>query len=294
MKAAVPPGSPLRRLDSLETLRAMVDRLREGIYVTTRDGSILDANPAFFEMFGVASLEELGRYSVDDLLVFPGQREREVEILAREGSVREYELQIRRPDGDERTVLDTAYAVTDPVSGEVLYHGILVDITDLKKLQARLHEQAIHDPLTGCFNRHHLAALAERVDATEASWGVIVVDLDHFKRYNDQFGHLSGDDVLVKTARFLMNQVRTEDVVVRLGGDEFLLYLVGAGDETVATVARRLRGSGERKAPVPFTFGQAVRLPGEDLEATIARADDELLRVRAEARRFDAVRVKLP
>lgn len=283
-------SSPLRRLDSLETLRVMIDRLREGIYVTTGDGSIIDANPAFFEMLGVSSLEELKLYSVDDLLVFPGQRDREVEILAREGSVREYELQIRRPDGEERTVLDTAYAVTDPVTGEVLYHGILVDITDLKKLQARLHEQATRDPLTGCFNRHYLAAVADRVDATQSSWGVIVIDIDHFKQYNDRYGHQAGDEVLVKTARFLMNQVRTEDAVVRLGGDEFLLYLVGADEETVANVAFRLRGNGEKKAPVPFTFGFAVRKPGERLETTIARADNELIQVRFETRRFDSAR----
>ena len=127
----------LHSLHDPATLRALVESLREGVYVSNLKGQILDANPAFLEMFGLGSLGELARFSVYDLMVDPAQRASELELIARDGAVREFEIQIRRPDGQERTVLDACHAVTDPETGETLFHGILVDITDRKKEQAR-------------------------------------------------------------------------------------------------------------------------------------------------------------
>jgi diguanylate cyclase (GGDEF)-like protein/PAS domain S-box-containing protein len=128
----------LESLRDPDTLRALVGNLREGVYVSTLDGKILDANPAFLQMFGLSSIEELGRYSVHDLLVDPAQRATELELLKRDGAVREFEFQIRRPDGQIRTVLDACQAVQDPQSGKTLFHGILVDISDRKEEEARL------------------------------------------------------------------------------------------------------------------------------------------------------------
>jgi PAS domain S-box-containing protein len=129
------------RLQSLQdpaTLRALVGNLREGVYVSNLAGKILDANPAFLRMFGIASLEELGRYTVYDLLVDPAQRASELELIARDGAVREFEIQIRRPHGQIRTVLDACHAVQEPETRETLFHGILVDITDRKEQEDRL------------------------------------------------------------------------------------------------------------------------------------------------------------
>jgi PAS domain S-box-containing protein len=115
--------SRLLSLNDPENLRRFVRSLR-GIW-STPDGRILEGNPAFFEMFGVSSLEELGR--VPDLLVDPVARERELALLSREGAVRDYELQIRRKDGEIRTVIDTCTVCADPSTGETVFHGILID-----------------------------------------------------------------------------------------------------------------------------------------------------------------------
>jgi diguanylate cyclase (GGDEF)-like protein/PAS domain S-box-containing protein len=128
----------LRSLQDPDTLRQLVGALREGVYVSTLDGKILDANPAFLEIVGVASLEQLSRHSVYDLLVDPDQRASELELLSRDGEVRDFEFLIRRPDGQIRTVLDACHAVRDAESGETLFHGILVDITDRQSAEARL------------------------------------------------------------------------------------------------------------------------------------------------------------
>lgn len=278
--------SRLSQLSSLETLRALVDRLREGIYITNTKGTILDANPAFLEMFGVQSLRQLRKFMATDLLVHPEDRQRELDAIARDGSVREFELQIQRPDGAVRAVLDSCYAVVDPTLGETLYHGILVDISPLKALEGQLREQATRDPLTGCHNRRFLTEFGHRLQTENALWGAAVIDIDHFKSYNDKFGHQVGDQVLLKTARFLMHQVRAEDVVCRIGGDEFLILLPDTSKATTEKIITRIQRAARKSAPVPFSLGWSARADGESLESTIGRADRELIGVRVEVRNF--------
>src|SRR5262245_65907279 len=94
-------------LQDPETLRLFIENLREGVYITNEAGEILDANPACLEILGVSSLAALRRYRVQDLFANPAQRVREMELLAREGEVRELEITLRRPDGEGRTVLDS-------------------------------------------------------------------------------------------------------------------------------------------------------------------------------------------
>ncbi len=288
-KTAAAP-SRYRSLQDPDSLHQLVQRLHEGIYVTTRAGQILDANPAFLRMFGVASLGELRRYAASDLLVHPEQRLRELELLDRLGAVREFELQIRRPDGQVRTVLDTTQALPDPLTGEVFYQGILVDISDRKRLEEQLLEQSIRDPLTGCYNRRYLNEFEALMKQRGFGWGCIVLDVDHFKEYNDCYGHRVGDEVLTRIARFLMRQTRTEEGVVRLGGDEFVVLLTNSTPQATEQAAHRLQQLGSRQVPVEFSLGWAAREPGEALERTIDRADETLLAVRSHERADDSDR----
>jgi len=278
----------VRSLDDPETLRLLIRRIGEGIYITDSEGRFLDANAAFLEIFGVSSLSDLQRFEVPQLLADPARRKEEMEILAREGSVREFELEIVRPDGLRRTVLDTTYEVRDPESGEVHFHGVLIDITRRKELEDRLREQLIRDALTGCYNRRFLFDLDEEFRAGgEGRWGCIFIDIDHFKSYNDQHGHASGDQVLQRMARFLMREVRSDEPVIRLGGDEFLIVLAGENATRTATVAERLQQAAERSAPVAFSLGWAMREGDESFEQTIARADHVLINVRVLSRSGD-------
>lgn len=268
-----------RSLSDPETLARFAQNLGEGIYITNEEGEILDANPAFLQIFGVATLEEMKRYRVSDF-VDAEVRRREVELLEREGSLRDRELQITRRDGSVRTVLDTWYSNTDPDTGEAIFHGILVDITGRKQLETQLVEQSIRDPLTGCYNRRYLAALYSSKRGEDDTWGCIYVDIDHFKQYNDVHGHASGDAVLVKMSRFLMRHVRAEEPVIRMGGDEFLVALFGTDLVATEMIARRLEKAGSEKGPVSFSLGWAARENGEKLEETVNRADRELIQVR--------------
>jgi diguanylate cyclase (GGDEF)-like protein/PAS domain S-box-containing protein len=287
----MPDPSPPRRfrsLDDPETLRMLTRTLGEGIYVTDREGRFLDCNPAFLEVFGVASREELQRFHVPDLLADPVRRQLELDILEREGAVRDFELEIVRPDGQRRTVLDTTYQVTDPDTGEIFYHGVLFDITRRKELEDQLREQLTRDALTGCYNRRFLFDLQEEIARQgETRWGCIFLDIDHFKMYNDRRGHRSGDQVLRRMARFLMREVRADEPVIRMGGDEFLIVLTGENAGRTETVAGRLHDEAARSAPVAFSLGWAVRIDGETFEQTVERADKNLIQVRVLVRSGD-------
>jgi diguanylate cyclase (GGDEF)-like protein/PAS domain S-box-containing protein len=287
------PQGRFRSLQDPETLRLFIQDLREGIYITNDRGEILDANPACLEILGASSLEELRGYHAQDLYADPARRAEEMEMLARDGMVREFELVLRRPDGGVRTVLDSCNSVQDPDTGEVLFHGILIDISSRKQLESRFHEQSLLDPLTGCYNRRFLTEVQKRLTAFD-TWGAVVVDVDNFKEYNDEFGHHAGDDVLMQVSRFLQQNARLEDAVVRMGGDEFLLLLIGASARFVAEVGQRLRVNAVEQGIPSFSVGWANRHGSETLERTIDHADRELLQIRLFERRSRTKRLRGP
>jgi len=281
----VTDGRRFRSLDDHETLLLIAQNLEEGIYITNASGDILDANPAFLRMFGMSSIADLARFRAGDLIADPNRRALEMALLDRDGAVRDFELTIVRPDGQRRTVLDTTYVCRDPDTGATYYHGILIDITRRKELELQLREQSIRDALTGCYNRRYLLALGDSMSEEKVwQWGCIYIDIDHFKAYNDLHGHKEGDRVLVQMSRFLMRQVRAEEPVIRLGGDEFLIVLTGENSDRTEQIASRLQRAAARGSPVAFSLGWAVRHAGERFERTVDRADQELISVRVVTR----------
>jgi diguanylate cyclase (GGDEF)-like protein/PAS domain S-box-containing protein len=257
-----------------------MENLREAFYITSARGVVVDANPAFLAMLGVRTMHDLRSYSLSDMIADPKRRMEELDILDKKGSVRDFEIEIVRPDGAVRTVLDSCYVCVDETAGETFYHGVLVDITDRKRQEDALREQSVRDPLTGCYNRRYLEQIEPELESAESPFGCIFIDIDHFKQYNDVHGHAMGDTTLVRMSRFLMRQVRAEEPVIRLGGDEFLLVLNPADEDAVEMVARRLQLAAIRTAPVPFSLGWSARRPGETVQDTVNRADQRLLSVR--------------
>ena len=282
------PTSRSQSLSDPDSLREFARNLREGIYISTLDGRILDANPAFLEMYGVSSLADLEAYTGADLVVDPARHRDLMALMERFGSVREFEVMILRPDGGTRTALSTCYLTRDAASGEQFVHGILIDITARKALEAKLFEMSTHDALTGALNRRHLLEIEESFARDpNAPFGCIFIDIDQFKLFNDTHGHQKGDEVLVRMARFLMRHVRAEESVVRIGGDEFIVLLHDADLAATELVADRFREEALRTAPVPFSLGYSSREPGESLPHLIDRADLGLMAVRVERRMSD-------
>jgi diguanylate cyclase (GGDEF)-like protein len=118
------------------------------------------------------------------------------------------------------------------------------------KLRDTLRQQATCDPLTGLFNRRYmeetLSREARRADRSQTSLGIIMIDLDHFRRFNETFGHDAGDLVLKDLGKFLHGHIRAEDVACRYGGEEFTLILPGATLEQTRLRAESLRQAAQK------------------------------------------------
>lgn len=263
-----------------EVLKDLVSRIGEGIYITNAEGEILDANPAMLEIFGVDSIADFKRQAVTEF-IDPQVRAQEAEILKRDGKLLDFELSLKRQDGTVRWVLDTAYAVQHP-SGGMVYRGIMRDITERKHLEAQMLEQSVRDPLTGAFNRRELETFEKKWQ--DKTWGCIIFDIDHFKHYNDTWGHHAGDEILIALSRFLTRQLRADASLVRLGGDEFLVLLPKAMEAESEAAHKRIEKAALTQAPIPFSMGWAARERHEPLEKTIQRADENLYQVRTIAR----------
>ncbi len=279
-----------RSLSDPATLREFASRLGEGIYISSPKGEILDANRAFMEIVGVASLDELKNLKTHDLMD-PARRSEETALYESQGAVQSFVFELRRPDGGTRYVRDTSYVVHDD-NGELFYHGILVDVSAQKALEAQLLELSVRDPLTGCYNRRFFETLEKNQEMNPgATWGCIYLDIDRFKAYNDEHGHTTGDAALMALSRFLLRQLRGNDVVVRVGGDEFVAVLHAADEKQVLLVAQRLQAAAADADVLPFSMGWCAREDGESLSRTVDRADQRLISVkvldreRAERRR---------
>ena len=113
------------------------------------------------------------------------------------------------------------------------------------RLREALHSQSIKDPLTGLYNRRYLTEVLERdirrSVRAEQPLGILMLDLDHFKKFNDTYGHEAGDAVLRETASFLTRSIRVEDVVCRYGGEEFVIILPTANLAAAHARAERIR-----------------------------------------------------
>ncbi|MGC8522014.1 MAG: diguanylate cyclase [Steroidobacteraceae bacterium] len=115
----------------------------------------------------------------------------------------------------------------------------------LRKLNMQLHTQAITDPLTGLYNRLALAQQLNQAVARAGRTGeplsLLLIDVDHFKAFNDSFGHLQGDEALRRMAEILYATAREADIVARYGGEEFLVILPATGSDGALALAERIR-----------------------------------------------------
>jgi len=166
--------------------------------------------------------------------------------------------------------------------GCTLWHGYLTDISDLKGVEEDLRTLSVTDALTGIHNRRYfqerLKAELDRAQRDDQELAVIMLDIDHFKRINDQYGHAVGDHVLRSLCQRIGQRLRRTDVFCRLGGEEFMVLCPGSNAEQARLLAMEL-WQGVRNLPVDgvgkvtASFGVAGWRPGEGADALLLRAD---------------------
>lgn len=157
---------------------------------------------------------------------------------------------------------------------------------------ATLYEEtralSLHDPLTGFANRRHMGIIIDdnlsRARRFGTPFAIIMFDIDHFKKYNDTYGHDAGDDILVKTANVVSSQLREIDLKVRFGGEEFIVLLPDTAEALSLDVAERIRKAVEQEVAITISLGVATYQEGDTQESLIRRGDDAMYRAKHQGR----------
>jgi diguanylate cyclase (GGDEF)-like protein len=177
---------------------------------------------------------------------------------------------------------------TTVLDDENVVIGGIADLTTQKEVEQRLRELATLDALTGVFNRRYFFEAADATLTVADRHGKIaclaMLDIDHFKKINDEHGHLVGDEVLRRVTRASRDAIRASDVLARYGGEELVLLLPEAELDAAERIVERIRSAvadetlATESGPVSVTLsaGLAAREQGELLEKLIRRADSAL------------------
>lgn len=277
----------LKAEEQLHLSAEIIENSREGIIVTDAGGMIMSVNPAFTEITQFSSKEAVGK----NISILRSEKHNEAFFAQMWKSLKENghwqgEIWNRRKNGDLYPQFTSMSAIVG-TDGEVRqYTGLFQDITEAKKHQAEVNRKAYHDQLTGLPNRFMLQDRLSHAIAIKYRDGkklaLLFIDLDGFKEVNDNFGHDAGDALLKNVAGKLLNVMRSEDTVSRLGGDEFIILVEDVRDlENLKIVAQKAISSIRE----PFHFrGQEIIIgasmgisifpsDGLDIESLIKKAD---------------------
>ncbi len=240
-------------------LVALVENANDGIVVISAAGAIEFATPSFREY-----VNSEGRAARFADIVHPDDIARVTAawlegLSLSDGSTLEVKTRLKHRDGSWHHVWAkmTNRLIDAGVSGMVIN---ITDVSERHEYEEQLAFQARHDPLTGLANRGLFRERLERLAATIGSasaTSVLYIDLDDFKRINDTLGHQAGDDLLLAIGERLVTSVRPEDLVARLGSDEFAILLDSADERMAVAAARRILGALQR----PLTLGGRDVLP---------------------------------
>jgi len=283
-------GIVARRARADERARHFFDLSRDMLCTANAEGYFVELNDAWARQLGY-DLEELRSTPFVDR-VHPDDRERteaEAAGLFEGAETLEFENRYRAKDGSWHWLRWSSQLSPD----ESMIYARAADVTHLKQIEAereellnQVQEMARHDQLTGLPNRRALEEQLPRAMArarrSRSPISVAILDIDHFKTYNDTHGHLAGDEVLRACAKAWDSALRGEDMIVRFGGEEFLVLLPDTEPDVAAEIVERLR----LKTPMDQTCsaGLACWDFTESVDDLLGRADKALYLAKASGR----------
>ena len=272
-----------------EHLKLILDSAAEGIFGIDRDGNCTFANESCLNMLGYGSFQDLAGRNMHFLIHYASRNgslmdDKECKIFKslRAGNGARVDDEVFwRSDG---TPLDVAYSSYPQFrNGEIV--GAVVTFTDnteRRKNQVRINYLTYHDNLTGLYNRVFFEEELKRLDREEnLPITIIFGDLNGLKLTNDIFGHTAGDELLKKSAEALRKACRKDDVIARVGGDEFIIILPRTTPKIAEKICGRIREEFSKvrvnAIKASIAVGYAVKdVPGEPAEETVKDAEEAM------------------
>ncbi len=272
-----------RRVREANLLRALLNSMAATV-ITDEQGIILSANKAFTEITGYPIDDALGKRleSLFSQRMMRSERARLWQQLQTQGHWRG-ELWSLHKQGHEFAQLVEINRVMDEHQRPLAHVVTSLDLTEQKLLESQLRELSLRDPLTGCWNRRKLNETLDieisRHERSGHSFALAVVDLDHFKQINDQHGHDVGDHVLRRFVALVQAMLRRSDLLVRAGGEEFIVFMPDTSRKGAVQVMERLLSEVAQQPELPritCSIGLALYHQGDHRSSLIKRADQAL------------------
>src|SRR5579863_1443425 len=276
--------------------RALVGNLTYGMCRCSIKGKFLDVNPALVTMLGYASRKELLAVNLaSDILCEPSKRAQLLGHAVEQDGADPLEIEWKRKNGTTLKVRLSGREVSN--EGEIGSYEIIVeDVTQQRKLEDHLRQEAAKDPLTGLANYRHLVETVDseikRSERTARGFALLFLDLDGLKQINDRFGHMVGSQALCRLADVLCICSRKVDTAARFGGDEFALVLPETEQMPANLVAQRICDSlaeDGREPKLSVSIGVAIYpKDGENVDSLLGAADAALYAMKTRIHNSDA------
>lgn len=273
----------------------ILDSLFDGVYLVDCERRITYWNAAAERISGYAKTDMLGRCCADNLLRHVDASGQELCLSGCplsasifDGKPREASVFLHHKLGHRVPVSVRTSPVRDE-QGKII--GAVEIFTDNSSALQLLHDfealkhEVYRDPLTAIGNRRYgevtLSTLLYEWQEHTHPFGLLFLDVDHFKLFNDSYGHQQGDEVLIMVAKSISSSLRNMDVVARWGGEEFVVILPGASPVVAKAIAERVRmliansfiSHGPEELRVTVSIGGTVARAGETAESIVKRAD---------------------
>jgi diguanylate cyclase (GGDEF)-like protein/PAS domain S-box-containing protein len=209
--------------ESEEKYKNLVDNALVGVYKSNLKGELLFVNNALVKILDYGSPEELISSGTQPIYKTMEDRRILLEDLKKNGRVSNYEIEAVTKSGKTRNLL-----LSGTITGDIL-SGMIIDITERKRMEETIKHQAYHDTLTGLPNRllftEYLGLALSQASRDRHKVAVLYLDLDNFKDINDSLGHAAGDEILRSVSRRLKSCLRESDTIARIGGDEYTVLM---------------------------------------------------------------------
>ena len=275
--------------ESERHFRRLFESMQDVYYRTDTQGVVQHVGPGVRRVLGYEP-QEIEGHTAESYYPQSSDRDAFKAAIMAHGEVSDFPGQMVRKDGTVIDISISSHALFDHNGAFAGVEGLYRDVTQRKNLERELQRLATTDMLTGMANRRSFLEVAEatfqRARESHAPLTVLMLDLDHFKTINDRFGHLEGDRVLAEFARATKHQLRANDTVGRLGGEEFGLLLPHTLPAEGADIATRileairaleLTDSNGRPYGVTTSMGLGTLSPGDrSLHDLLDRADQAL------------------
>ncbi|MCB1189774.1 MAG: sensor domain-containing diguanylate cyclase [Leptospiraceae bacterium] len=281
-----------------EFYQKLIEHISDGIYYVDLSKKITFWNKAAERITGYTKQEVMDARCSDNMLRHIDEMGRELCISGcplsktiKDGQIRTMDVYLHHKDGHRVPVTVRAAPIPDKDGKTV---GVVETFSDnsrridiIQEL-SKLRKEAFADPLTGIGNRRFaeitIKNKIQELQSFYLPFGILFVDIDHFKQCNDTYGHNTGDRVLIMVAKTMSNVLRHLDFVARWGGEEFVVILTNINKDVLGRVAERIRVFIERswlmvenqKLTVTVSIGGTMAIEKDSIDSLIERADSQM------------------